>query len=144
MGRIVMAAWFVGCSEPLSTSGACQQTFEFGNFGCAIVRGRVIDQNDMPLAGVPVGLGDGADSDDFSSGHVDTRADGSFETRLIRRNRLAGADSDSASLWVRAAVRPDLPQMESTIRDSVLIRVRVADVGAIPDTTTVDIRLTVP
>ena len=61
MGRIVMAAWFVGCSEPLSTSGACQQTFEFGNFGCAIVRGRVIDQNDMPLAGVPVGLGDGAE-----------------------------------------------------------------------------------
>ena len=140
----VTAVLVVGCSEALSNSGACPRTFEFGNHGCAVVRGRVIDQNDMPMAGVLVGLGDGADSDDFSPGYVQTRTDGSFETRFIRRNQLSGANTDSASLWVRAVVQPDLPQMESTIRDSVLIRVGVADVGVIPDTTTVEIRLTVP
>jgi len=122
-------------------SPTCPQTYEFGNYGCVVFAGRVIGTQDQPLTGVLVGPRPGADGGQFNGDLDATDANGHFQFRL---SRFARSPSESASVWIRATVIPTLGDSVATIFDSVLVRVRVAPVGQVPDTARLVIRLPVP
>ena len=127
-------------TEPQHDDGTCPQTYEFGNHGCAVVRGLVLAADDQPMAGVSVsGLG-ADDNEGIGFTSMDSRSDGTFELRLIRFLQLSGSEEDSASVWVRAVVRPPPSQNVATVRDEVLTRIRIVPVGQIPETVTVTLR----
>jgi hypothetical protein len=140
----MIAGVLSACRDPLidhADSRVCLQTYEFGNYGCVVVQGRVIGTQDQPLPGVAVGPAASADAGQFNGAFVVTDGNGAFQFRL---ERYSHGPSDSASLWIRATVFPKLPERVATTFDSVLVRVRVAPVGEIPDTGRVVIRLAVP
>ena len=142
-GHFLMVAGVVtGCNNPIDTdSRTCPQTYEFGNYGCVVFQGRVIGTQDQPLSGVSVGPRPSADGGQFNGFYVATDGNGEFQFRL---HRYGLSSSDTVALWIRATVLPKLPEHVATIFDSVLVRVRVAPVGEIPDTGRVVIRLPVP
>lgn len=76
----------------------------------------------------------------ITAGYARTGLDGKF---TIRVTRMFPAPSDSATLWIRATKIP-LPSDAVTIRDSVRVRLRVAGIGEIPDTTYIDFVLPIP
>ena len=118
----------------------CNQTYEFGNSGCAEVSGTVLGSADQPLPGIIVGPRYLASSSAvFNSPYVTTDSKGQF---LFRITRFAGSPPatgpDTTSLFVYA-VDPS-----SAGRDSVLAQVTVAPIGAEPKPATVIIRLAKP
>ena len=139
----MVAGVCIGCRNPIDErdSRLCGQTYEFANYGCVVFQGRVIGTQNQPLSGVAVGPRPGADAGQFNGAFVTTDANGAFQFQLQRYSR---SPSDSVALWIRATVLPTLPELVATIFDSVLVRVRVAPVGALPDTGRVVIRLPVP
>jgi hypothetical protein len=138
------SALLVGCRDRLTDtrdSGTCPQTYEFGNYGCVVIEGQVVGARSQPLAGVSVGPRPSADGGQFNTPYSSTKDDGRFRLRLTR---YAPGPSDSASVWIRATVIPPSTEGVATIFDSVLVRVRVAAVGEVPDTTHLTFVLPVP
>ena len=134
----------LGCSRGLTDSRdshICPQTHEFGNYGCAAIEGGVLGARSQPLAGISVGPGVSADGGQFNTPYVTTDGTGRFQLRLTR---YAHAMSESASVWIHATVIPTPAERVATIFDSVLVRLRVASVGQVPDTAHVTIILPVP
>jgi hypothetical protein len=121
----------VGCAqvEPVAL-GVCTQTGEFGSYGCVAFAGIVRDSGGQPYAGVSVGLRPGADALQFNVVYATTQSDGRFAFQLTRF--LPGPDS--VSLYIGAAVIPTPPETVVTIGSTILVRGRVAPVGAVPDT----------
>ena len=132
-----------GCSDGTGPQGVCPQTYEFGNYGCVVFSGRVLDGLGLPVAGVSVGPGEGADASAFNSMYATTGSDGTFSIRLTRMVPSPVAQ-DTATLWIRAALIPVLPQLSSTVKDSVLARFRLAPVGSPPDTIRLTLSLAIP
>jgi hypothetical protein len=136
-------ALLLGCrdvAEP-PDSRACPQTYEFGNTGCTVIAGDVRGARNQPLAGISVGPRPSADGGQFNTPYVSTNDNGRFQLRLTR---FASAVSEGASVWIRATVVPTPEERIATIFDSVLVRVRIAPVGQVPDTADVTIVLPVP
>ncbi len=91
----------------------------------------MVGANGQPLSGVSVGPAPSADGGQCNTVYDDTDADGRFALRIMRMHRPMGS-SDSVSLWIRAAVRPVPPEVNSTIIDRTLVRVGVASIGGVP------------
>jgi hypothetical protein len=127
---------------------ACRQTYEFGNTGCADVAGEVVGLRGQPLATISVGPGNSERSDGLNTTYADTDVEGLFALRLTRfgpKPPWAAIGPDTVSLYVRAAdPRTAGVGIPARVRDSVLVRLTVAPVGAVPEPSTVRIVLDVP
>ena len=146
---LLLALSLAACRHPASDDGdpdACQQTYEFGNLGCAEVRGQVLGSGGTPLAGVSVGPVYPAGTGGYNSPVVDTDPEGRFSFRIHRfAGDVAPTSPDTFSIYVRAAVRPPpVVGVPSPARDSALVRLTLAPVGRIPTPATVDFRLSYP
>lgn len=118
-------------------TAACRQTYEFGNHGCAVAAGRVLDSLGQPVVGALVGPTPSEDGIQFNTSYVTTAADGSYSVKLIRFQR---GDSDLVWVWLRATRIPT--HVDSVgVRDSVRVQLRVSPIGQIPDTAAVDLVL---
>ncbi len=139
---LIAAVSLSGCSLfNQHDSRSCPQTYEFGNYGCAIVQGRVVGAQNQPLGGISVGPVGGGDGERFGSAFVSTDRTGAFRVQLIQH---LPSSSDSASVWIRATVIPTPAERVATIFDSALVHLRIVPVGQIPDTAYLLIKLPVP
>jgi hypothetical protein len=129
--------------EVIDDFGQCRQNAgEFANAGCADVVGNVVGARSQPLPAVDVGLRQAAAAGQLAAPCVQTDARGQFHLRLTRM--APPGLPDTASVWVGATVRPTLPQLAATTRDSVLVVVSVAPIGCVPVAAHVTIALPVP
>ena len=138
----VLALAILGACEPTEphTPGACQQTSEFGNYGCIDFAGVVTDSAGQAYEGVSVGPRPGADALQFNATYSSTQEDGRCAFRLVR----FAAGTDSVSLYIGAAVIPTPPQTQVTVGATQLVRARVTPVGEVPDTVRVQFVLPRP
>ena len=87
--------------------GACRQTHEFGNYGCAEVSGRVLGSQGQPLIGISVGPRYLAEVGPplYDAMYVETNT-GTLPFRVTRyAPRKLLVVPDTFSLYVSAAVR---------------------------------------
>lgn len=129
-------------------SAACQQSYEFGNYGCAEVTGRVLGSSGKPLSGVSVGprfLSE-PDAGMYNSPYVDTDSEGRFRFRIQRYAQRRNVPvPDTFSIYVRAAVRPPpAAGASSPAVDSVLVQLELAPIGQVPNPSEVEIHLSYP
>jgi len=130
------------CGEHLPVSPfehlrpVCHQTYEFSNYGCAVISGQVVGARGQPLRSVDIfTIGTGGN---YDTPYTLTDAAGEFSLQ-IHRYDPPGVDSGSA--WVRATV---FLAGTPTHVDSVFVRFRLAPVGQIPDTARAVVTLDVP
>ncbi len=114
---------------------------EFGTYGCALIVGQVVGSRGQPLSAIDV-VAWSADTVGLAGGHGSTSNEGWFSLRLPIMSPVRPV-LDSVSVWVRATVIPQPPQMQATIFDSVLVRAGIAAVGTLPDTAHATIALPV-
>lgn len=137
-----------GCHEPAAVDdGACRQTGEFGNTGCAVISGTVLGARGQALEGVMVFGRVDAVGAGFASSYNTSGADGSFEVLVTRFNPPASADprNDTLSFYVVAANQPvhwALGQLK--VRDSARTTVRMSQVGQIPTPSNLTLTLDIP
>jgi hypothetical protein len=129
--------------------GACPQTYEFSNHGCAEVSGRVLGTGGQPLAGITVYPAVPEDGHGYNTPHSITRADGAFHlrmTRYVQRHPVTAPDTFSVYVVARATPIPveggGPPVFPA--RDSVLVQLELAPVGKVPTPAEVEIRLAYP
>ena len=139
---LLCSAAVVGCdtTSPDDNSDACQQTYEFGNSGCAEVHGLVVDPSGRPLPGAAVGVRGPVQPEHDATlvpGYVQTDARGEYRIRTTRFGPLVDAATDTVTVWVRAGVAPslDLPIGTPGPMDSVAVRLEFSPVGALPRST---------
>ena len=139
-----------GCGDPVgwrSNPQACRQTREFSNTGCVQVEGQVIGTTGQPLSGIFVTPRYLPGSPTFDSPYEKTGADGRFRLRLTRYEPLPPGltGPDTLSIFIGAAdPRSASIGVPATVRDSVLIVVTIAPVGAVPEPVVVSITLPTP
>lgn len=137
----------VTCSD--ASDLRCEQTYEFGNYGCADVVGRMVDRNEEPLGGMEYGVVNREREFDsrFNTNVMPATPDslGNFRLR-ITRYLLSGPPTtpDTGSVWIIGSKRPAFPGPSPGIRDSVLVTLQFAAIGAIPEPSQVTIRLPLP
>jgi hypothetical protein len=124
-------------SEPVSDG--CPQTYEFGNYGCARIRGAVRNAAGEPLAGARVSLAPPSDVPNFyDSPTADTDETGLYRLEIHNYGPPPSATSaDTVAMYVRAF----LPSTEAPIGDSVLVDMIFAPVGAMPEMVEMDITI---
>ena len=133
----------LGCSgattESIDTS-ICPQTYEFGNYGCGDIRGRVLIRTGGGLAGAYVVaylVGSTAQTSALvMTAQTDTA--GYFAMRgtwYVPSGLPGGQRPDSAVVWVRATL--PLPGVRPIIADSVRVLARFAAVNATAPSVTV-------
>jgi len=139
-------AGLAACGSPTGddlSSGACLQTYEFGNTGCAEVQALVVSAAGQPLEGRQVGL-ISKNRDLGILGEVgSTNARGEFRgrmTRMFGRPPLDGSP-DTVTVVVRAWDPWSAPPR---IVDSALVLVTMAPVGAVPSPVQVRVVLPTP
>ena len=151
--RGVFLAWVVvgglSCRAPvelLDDRAVCQQTYEFGNHGCAEVRGQVLGSDGRPLQGVDVGPRYFAGMEGgYNTYYTSTDSAGRFSFRIQRFSpRPAPVDPDTFSIYVRASIRPPPGGSAPLASDSVLTRLTLAPIGGVPIPATVTIQLDYP
>jgi hypothetical protein len=139
--RYVALAATLACTAPEDDPLACQQSYGFGNYGCADVTGTVLDSQDKARPNATVSAG-GAGSDVFDFTQVTSDASGAFRMRLGRRWIAQDKGNDTTSTWVRAAFTTAAPV--TTVRDSVLVQIRFFSFGQRPTPSTATLRLNIP
>ena len=134
----------VGCgSEPSGDPAQCQQTYEFGNTGCAELTGRVTDESGQPIAGAYVSVQSAVDSSraiTLVGAEIQTDPSGAYQLRAIRFDGEASSDGpDTVTVWVRAVVPPPItePVGTSGSGDSVQATLEIRSVGELPAVTQV-------
>jgi hypothetical protein len=127
-------------TRPDADPRLCEQTYEFGNYGCVDITGQVLGSASQPLPNISVGPRYLRDRDDFNSPFTRTGADGRFRLRLHRYGAPPPVGPDTVSFYLHAVDfnRP------VTGKDSVMIQVTVAPVGARAPVTSVVLRLQSP
>ena len=145
---VIGAALLAGCSDGSSPDpDICPQTYEFGNYGCANVRGVVLEFTGTPRASAMVRVRHSTyrESEAYGATLDWTDSEGRFTTRITRWERPADtSEPDWVSLWVIAAVRRADASLDFTRADSVLVRAEVAPVGRAPQPVEMEIRLRDP
>lgn len=139
----VATAVLLACSDPTGPDSPCQQTFEFGNFGCAEVVGTVTGLSGQPLPGRPVFVKVIPHGASYSGGFVRADAQGRFRTRIFRMTQpVTPLVPDTFSVWVVAIdlASAELPDPVD-IRDSVLRRLTLTPVGQRPVVAIADLAL---
>jgi hypothetical protein len=127
-----------GCDSPTDVrrdSGACRQTYEFGNTGCADIQGTVVDGRGVAQAGIVVGPRYLPDRDGFNTVYATTNAEGRFRFRISRYwGNPPAVGPDTMSLFVYAAdPRTAGVGVPAAVRDSVLGNITIAPIGSIPE-----------
>jgi hypothetical protein len=144
----LLACAGAACDRDISQANAtCEQTYEFGNYGCAEVVGRVIGSTGMPLDSafirpsfIPV-----ISAGTYNMPSVRTDAEGRFRLRIHRFGpRASPVMPDTFSIFVHAAVDYKPPATISPAYDSVLAVLELAPIGSLPKPATVEIRLNYP
>lgn len=137
-----------GCRDTLRDDATdprfCPQTYEFGNYGCARVVGRVLDRhgNAITERAVDVMLRKvRRDSGMTTVGVTQSDETGWFSTGVTLMDR---PDGDSISLLLRASVRQFGPGQASPATDSIEFAMRFGAVGAVAPVETVTVRLLYP
>jgi hypothetical protein len=145
LGLTALAA----CSSSLSdveptVAGACVQSYEFGNYGCAEIVGTVVNEQQQPLPGISVGPVHLPDRGAFNTVYSDSDGNGRFKFRIMRFT-APETSPDTVSLYVRAAdPRSAGVNIPARVRDSVLVNVTLAPVGRVPTPAVVVITLNTP
>lgn len=125
----------VACLGPDADSDRCQQTYEFGNTGCAVIEGRVYDGQGGLTA--PAGRSDSvllvqARSLTPFDGELEAtdrlRGTPDFSLRLIRWNARPLSQPDTATVQIVAQLLSSTPFALLAV-DSATIRVTLAPVG---------------
>ncbi len=145
----VALAALPGCNSAASVqldSRVCEQSYEFGNTGCAAIEGRVVDADDRGLAGISVVTRQLPGQAIFATSVATTDTNGRFSLRITRMvGRSPATGPDTVSLWVRAAdPRSAGVGVVATRRDSALVQVEMALIGQIPEPARVTIRILQP
>jgi hypothetical protein len=154
LARVAIAAGLLtiaACNSlPIDPNGrldarACEQTYEFGNSGCAEIEGAVLDRQDRALPGMIVGPRYVFPGAAFNTPYATTDSAGRFRLRITRFGADAPAvGPDTVSLFVLAYdPRSSGLNVPATVRDSVMARVTVAPLGRVPVPASVTIRLPV-
>jgi hypothetical protein len=119
----------LGCGAATTESldpSICNQTYEFGNYGCTQVEGRVVNRTGAPIKGVQVNAKGVSLLGQSLFGYSATDSAGHYSFRLTRYTFLPG-EGDSATVSVRAFI----PFPTGTIpADSTVVVAHFADVGA--------------
>jgi len=131
LARLLLpVALLAACDDPVEPSGECEQTYEFGNLGCANVQGVVRDGAVNPLWGVyvvPIPIPTGCCNTPIPV----TDSLGRYEL-VLRWMDGSSALADSIDIWLRVT-RPGY------WTDSVQARVGFAPVGEPEPINVVDI-----
>jgi hypothetical protein len=135
------------CSD--ASDSRCEQTYEFGNYGCADVVGRLVDRNDEPLGGVEYGVVNRERELEsrFNTNVIPATPDslGNFRLRITRYLLIGPPTTpDTGSVWLIGSMRPPFPGPDPGIRDSVLVTLQFAPIGGVPEPSPVTIRLPLP
>ena len=141
IGTLALAACEPSPARPVVDRRLCEQTYEFGNYGCTDITGQVLGSAGQPLSGIGVSPRYFPGRYDFNSPALKTDADGRFWLRLHRFATPPVEGPDTVSLYVRAL---DFRSPDASVRDSVLIQVMVAPVGSVAPVTHVVLRLPTP
>ena len=129
-----------GPVPPLWDATRCEQTYEFGNLGCADITGTVLDAEHHPQPAAHIFVLGPAELNmnrDVASAMVESAADGTFRLRVRLIEALGPtATLDTITVWIRAG-RP--PKTVDAIgpSDSTLALVTIRPVGQIPVVTPV-------
>jgi hypothetical protein len=147
IATVLTAACIAACTD--ESDPYCPQTGEFGNYGCAEVTGLLIDRDDQPLGGTNYSVVNRELPFDsrFNTNvmPVTPGSDGSFRLRITRYLLVEPPTTpDTGSVWIIGAQRPPITSSEPGIRDSVLVTLQFAPVGAIPEPVQAVIRLPLP
>jgi len=103
----------IGCKDQGPDPNACQQTYGFGNYGCADLTGTVLSSTEQPLANATVTAG--ASTDPYEHAELTTDVTGHFKVRLYRRWISPDPNMDTVSTWIHAAVTTGMvPATDST------------------------------
>lgn len=151
--RCVVAVLALGsaaaCHDPAAAvdDGACPQTYEFGNTGCAVVLGVVVGARGQALEGVtvfarvdPAGAG-------FASSYDASNPDGTFKVNIMRYAGHEPVDRqhDTLSVYVVAQNQPLAWALgQPKVRDSAFTTVRMFRVGEVPSPSNLTMKLDVP
>jgi hypothetical protein len=128
---IALATLALACSSTTEPDPSiCQQTYEFGNFGCGDVNGLVLTRAGTPASGAYLSLRLETLQDGNSPLNALARADtlGRYSMRATWMFLTAnGVRPDSAMVWVYAAMptQPGQPR----IADSIQVIARFSAVG---------------
>jgi hypothetical protein len=135
-----------GCRDPLRDEvdlRICQQTYEFGNFGCARVVGRVLDRHGNVITDrfVNVLLRSAQRDGSTTLGITQTDTTGWFATGVTL---MLPPALDSIDLLLRASVVQFGSEQASPAADSVEFTMPLGAVGAVAPVETVTVRLPYP
>lgn len=141
-----LASLLNSCSAPSGIKidpNVCQQTFEFGNSGCADIQGNVLNSRDEGLSGIVVTSHFLPGSDAFNGAPSTTDGAGRFTLRITRFiGAVPSSGPDTVSVFIVAAdPRSAGVRIPATVRDSVLTRVTIAPVGTVPVPAVISMRL---
>ena len=149
-GGATLALFLLACdggTGPRDVPIPCQQTYEFGNFGCTEIQGTVTNPEGIPLPGISVHTRFLEDQDCCIGGHVDTDCEGKYRLRVHWMKYFQPLPDDfvpdTLTFYVRASRRPNGPSDTLRIRDSILTQFRFAPVGEAPPVRTIDFLLPV-
>ncbi len=126
-------------SATAGDEAGCRQTYEFGNYRCAIVVGHVLGAADQPLPDIivaPAGPRSVIDQFDFPVDRTDR--DGRFSLTFHRmQSRADTSGPDTATIFVMGSTVPEVPR----VADSASVRLSVFPIGVRPVPETVLVRL---
>jgi hypothetical protein len=124
------------CDSPTATPMECPQTYEFGNYGCAVLSIETVNPSDMPyfyslnLSATPSRPGTGvAHAFIAKSAHGDERI-GRTQLKVTRNFPPDAASQDTASFWITATIS-ELPERTEFAVDSVLRVLRFSPVEGV-------------
>ncbi len=128
---VLAAAAACNGTDPSDDPSRCQQTFEFGNTGCADLIGLVTDGGGHPIAGASVDVPGHAESGRdilIVTGFRPADVEGRYSLRAIRETGETPTEGpDTVTVWVRASEVPSSQQPAP--RDSVLVLLQLRPVG---------------
>jgi hypothetical protein len=151
VARVRLLLWasvagLAACGSPTGddlSPGACPQTYEFGNTGCAEVQALVVSTAGQPLEGRQVGL-ISKNRDLGILGEIgSTNARGEFRGRMTRMFGRPPVDGSPDTVTV-VVIASDPWSAPPRIVDSAMVLVTMAPVGAVPSPVQARVVLPIP
>jgi hypothetical protein len=148
LAAVLLAASLAVCestTEPEVDPSICQPTYEFGNFGCADVRGYVTGASGQGLYGYRVGISSAEGTNQCcGSGLATTDSTGYYSFRVFWWTPTPFDPdfvADTATLKILANRRPNSPSDTVSRRSAVIRLIRFSPVGAKAHINLVDLEI---